>query len=84
MENPFVGKTYRINMKTKTASFDTTKRKGHDSIIFYFHNLSRTTFLSCLACFVEEAGDSHSEHDAGAAVRQWPGAEPLLQVTKRR
>lgn len=33
-------------MKTKTASFGTTKREGHDSTIFYSRNLYKTTLFS--------------------------------------
>lgn len=32
-------------MKTKTASFGTTKREGHDSTAFYSRNLYKTTFF---------------------------------------
>lgn len=44
----------------------------------------RDLFSAYLACFVEEAGDGHFELDAGAAARQWPGVEPLLQAASGR
>lgn len=44
----------------------------------------RDLYSAYLARFVEEAGDDQFELDAGLAVRQWPGAEPLLQAASGR
>ena len=40
----------------------------------------RDIFSAYLARFVEQIGQNDFELDAGAAARQWPGAEPLLQA----
>lgn len=44
----------------------------------------RDLYSAYLACFVEQIGDNDFELDAGAAARQWPGAELLLQAASGR
>lgn len=44
----------------------------------------RDLYSAYLACFVEQIGQNDFELDAGSAVRQWPGVEPLLQAASGR